>query len=194
MRLTSIRLRRHTICAVAGLMLGSRPATAQQVTVQQPLVGVFQVNTTVSVPDRGSAFLGGVRSAASGRSAFGPLRSGSSLGLQRDASTATAHVYIHDLHAMDEALLASAEPSRSALIDPRVIERLELRGRPDRELPGPSGGDVDLALQAERLAEQAEARGKFAVAKLHWQRAARHGSQRAAAQLAERDSVTVKRR
>lgn len=183
-----------TVVAVAGLLLGSRPAAAQQVTVQQPVVGVFQVNTTVSVPDRGSAFLGGVRSAASGRSSFGPFRSGSSLGLQRDASTATAHVYIHDLHAMDEALLASAGSARDSLIDPRILNRLERQDRTDRELPGPPAGDMDLALQAERLAEQAEARGKFAVAKLHWQRAARHGSQRAADQLAERDHASVKRR
>ena len=53
-------------------------ANAQQIAVQQPVVSTNSVRTTVSVPDRGSALLGGVGSAQSGRSSYGPLRSGSS--------------------------------------------------------------------------------------------------------------------
>jgi hypothetical protein len=40
------------------------------------------------------------------------------------------------------------------------------------------------------MALRAEARGKMSVAKLHWQRAARHGSTKAAQRLAE---LSVKR-
>ena len=37
---------------------------AQRVTVQQPVIQVFSVDTVVSVPDRGTAFLGGVSTAS----------------------------------------------------------------------------------------------------------------------------------
>lgn len=105
----------------------SQTAFAQQITVQQPVIQNFSVRTSVSVPDRGAASLGGVSSAASSRSASGPFRSGSSVGLSRESSSASAHVFIHDLRAMDEAILAGAKSHATSKIDPRIVRRLDAR-------------------------------------------------------------------
>src|SRR5580704_1752172 len=91
---------------LAWMWLTISPAFGQQV-VQQPVVGTTSVNTTVSVPDRGTTFLGGVSSAQSGRSQYGPFRSGPSTGFTRQSTSMSVNVYIHDLHAMDEAILNS---------------------------------------------------------------------------------------
>ena len=83
----------------------SLAAHAQNITVQQPAFGRFSVGTTVSVPDRGSAFLGRVARAGEGRKSFGPFVRGSSVGLFREHSGVSAGVYIHDLREMDAYLL-----------------------------------------------------------------------------------------
>ena len=61
--------------------------------MQLPTVSAFTVNTTVSVPDRGSALLGGISRASSGRNEFGvplapfrPFRN-SAIGHEVGAST-----------------------------------------------------------------------------------------------------------
>jgi hypothetical protein len=173
-----------TRCLLVLITLVAANSAFAQIAVQQPVIENFSVGTTVSVPDRGSALLGGVGSAASGRTMTGPLRSGTSLGLPRQASTASVHVYIHDFEAMDAALLNSAEPAPSSRIDPRIAHRLQSRGPAEGKSAALDGPSESAAREAERLAEQAERRGKRAVAKLHWQRAARHGSTRAAQWLA----------
>lgn len=173
--------------------IGFHPAAlAQQIAVQQPVVETFSVGTTVSVPDRGSMFLGGVNSAVSGRSSYGPLRTNSALGWSRSASSATAHVFIHDLAAMDEAVLAAAGRSGESRLDSRIVDRLQRRGGS----PTPWKSVVDhqrISAEAERLAQQAESRGKAAVAKLHWERAARHGSALAKSRLTARTDAAAKR-
>lgn len=139
---------------------------AQQVSVQQPVVSTNSAGTTVSVPDRGSALLGGVSSSQSARSMYGPLRSESSFGLSRSASSMSTSVYIHDLRAMDEALLNSVPDSPS----PSAI-----RGG-SRMQPAETVSPAEKATKFERLALQAEAAGKPGLAKLHWQVAAKYGS------------------
>ena len=165
---------------VFGLVLSHVVAVhAQQVAVQQPVVATNSVRTTVSVPDRGSALLGGVSSAQSARSSYGPLRSGTSTGLSRSASSMSASVYIHDLRAMDEALLNSVpdSPSPSAI---RGGNRMPPAEAARTEVASPA----EKALKFERLAKQAEAAGKVGVAKLHWQVAAKYGSKLATEKLA----------
>jgi len=68
--------------AVSVAFAQSAPAT----TVQLPSFSVFTVQTTVSVPDRGAAYLGGLKSGASSssRSGVGPL-SNRSFGSSRAA-------------------------------------------------------------------------------------------------------------
>lgn len=95
----------------AALLCGGTIASAQSIVVQQPVVDVFSMSTVVTVPDRGSLFLGGISTARDQRirRGFGPL--GSSLGMERTHSGAWVSVYIHDLEAMDAALLAAGSPS-----------------------------------------------------------------------------------
>ncbi len=93
-------------------------ASAQQATaVQLPTLSYFSAGTTVSVPDRGSVFLGGVSRAASGRNEFGvplsPFRN-QSFGMERSASGLWVSAYIHDFQAMDEYLLGQPSPRSQA--------------------------------------------------------------------------------
>lgn len=91
-----------------GLLAGflASPAEAQNLTVQQPVFGVNSVGTTVSVPDRGSALLGGVSSAGASRSRYGsgPFRPGSTSGQFHSASSSSVSVTIHDFAEMDRYL------------------------------------------------------------------------------------------
>lgn len=163
--------------------------SGQQIAVQQPVIQNFSVGTSVSVPDRGSAHLGGVGFARSGRTVTGPFPSGSSFGQELGASSSSVQVYIHDFEAIDAELLASAPSSTHSRLDPRITKRLKQRPL----LAGASSPVVagdDNPKEAEEMALRAEARGKMSVARLHWQRAARHGSTKAAQRLAE---LSVKR-
>lgn len=167
------------ICTV--LMFGGQPLFAQQV-IQQPVVGNTSVNTTVSVPDRGSMFLGGVSSAESGRNQYGPFRSGPSSGLSRQSTSMSVHVYIHDLQSMDEEILNSA-PSTSE--SRRPIPSFGSK-KSDRE-PNleKEVSPVEKAIKFEQLARKADDAGKSGVARLHWQMAAKYGSRAAAERLAQ---------
>ena len=84
-------------------------ASAQDQAVQQPVVRQLRVGTSVSVPDRGRAYLGGVSSAATSTKRFGgSLRSGTNSGRELANSSMSVSVYIHDFEAMDQALLNTA--------------------------------------------------------------------------------------
>jgi hypothetical protein len=95
-------------------------ANAQQIVVQQPQRQVLEVGTVVSVPDRGSASLRGVRSASSGRnSAFG-VPGNVGVGGSTSGASSSVHVTIHDFEAMDAALLHEAQKkqARAAATNP----------------------------------------------------------------------------
>ena len=169
----------HSLIVVIVVLSHVAAVQAQQATVQQPVVSTNSVRTSVSVPDRGSALLGGVSSAQSARSNYGPLRSGTSTGLSRSASSMSTSVYIHDLRAMDEALLNSVPDSPAPSAIRGGIRMLSVEA--DRlEVASPA----EKAMKFERLAKQAEAAGKASVAKLHWQIAAKYGSKFANEKLA----------
>jgi hypothetical protein len=112
-----MRMWTQTLLVVVGIALvADRPAFAQAATVQQPVVSTMSVGTTVSVPDRGSMFLGGVSRAGAARRSVGPFRSGTSTGVFREQSGLRVAVRIHDFEAMDRALLdapIAAEPRRT---------------------------------------------------------------------------------
>jgi hypothetical protein len=103
------------ICAFLSLLIMGRPAgtvLAQQGTaVQLPTYSFFSTSTTVSVPDRGSVYMGGVKRARTGMNEFGtpllptrPFRN-RAIGSERSASGVSVSVRIHDFEAMDEFLL-----------------------------------------------------------------------------------------
>ena len=172
------------------------PVAAQQVTVQQPAVQTFGVGTSVSVPDRGRMYLGGVSSGRSARSTYGPLRSGTSLGSEYSGSSMSVGVYIHDLRAMDEALLALGGGARPA--DNAWEQRLTERRASSPASAVASRSDTLAARLAnfEALAQRAEERGKPAVALVYWRLAAKEGSTRAAVSSAFRreTSTSITRR
>jgi hypothetical protein len=85
------------------------PAT----TVQLPTFNFFTISTTVMVPDRGGTYLGGVGRAGSasgqnGAFGLGNRSGGSTVG----GSGMSVGVQIHDLAAMDKALLDEARAAR----------------------------------------------------------------------------------
>src|SRR5690606_6962346 len=91
------------VIVIAGLMVATTPgsAAAQQnaVTIQLPTYSSFSVSTTVLVPDRGGAALGGIGRSAMGATQFGPapLPTGTrAIGVERQAQNAHVFAQIHD--------------------------------------------------------------------------------------------------
>jgi len=106
---------------------------SQDFIIQQPALQQFGVSTTVSIPDRGSAFLGGVSSSRTSTNQYGPFRSGSSIGSGLSHSSVNTSVYIHDFQLMDKILLAEGKRrlQSSAIktsMDPRVQHVLSGNG------------------------------------------------------------------
>ncbi len=186
---------------LVALFLGDA-ACAQNFTVQQPVFERFSVGTTVSVPDRGRALLGSVSRAGVSRKNFGPFRSGTNTGMFRDHSSASSHVFIHDLRAMDESLLqqrirSNAIPRGPALSSHaehayrRLISRHRAADAPSAiSHSQPRTVNVGEAERFFQLGLRAEKRGRHSLARLHFRAAAQHGSQRAKARHA--DSLVAK--
>lgn len=159
-------------CVIVAMLfaLGTNPVGAQQVVVQQPVIGMSTVNTTVMVPDRGQILLGGRSSAQSSRQQYGAWPRGSNVGLSRSSNSFSATVTIIDLHEMDEAILNSAPSSPASGL------RVQTRAARE-EAHGPAAmSPQEKALHFERLAQRAEEQGRPGVAKLHWAMAAKYGS------------------
>jgi hypothetical protein len=130
-------------------------------TVQLPTFSFFTVQTAVSVPDRGGAYLGGLGRARDGSSTrgFGPLRSRAS-GREVGASSVSVHATIIDLRELDEAILAEAATVRNGAAPARSAERrAELLGR---HIGRGSVPPAVTSLPAPVFSEE-EARGAAAV-------------------------------
>ena len=85
--------------------------------VQLPEFHQTSVNTTVSVPDRGSVLLGGSSSASTGRVSAGlGLRpfGNSAIGGTSGGGGMFVGAQIHDMQAMDEAVLGQTANNRAA--------------------------------------------------------------------------------
>lgn len=193
-----MKLRRAWLPLVV-LELGAGTALGQATAVQLPTYSFFSTATTVSVPDRGSVYLGGVKRAATGRNEFGspllPFKN-RGIGTERSASNMHVSVYIHDFDAMDEYLLSQPTRSNPYGLQPR---RESLAGpaprgwQPRADVPPvPAGGPAAMSvaeLRAKHLRQQqtqheealsffergqnAEAAGKANVARIYYQMAAR---------------------
>ncbi|MFO0818914.1 MAG: hypothetical protein U1A77_13285 [Pirellulales bacterium] len=194
------------------LMLGRPQATAyaQQpagqmpTTVQLPTFHQFSLQTSVVAPDRGSMVLGGVNRAASGSSSTGipglshlpgasRLFRNRAIGSESSSTQASVSVWVHDLKAMDEAILAEAAARRNASSQstsspsPRTAGSFPLSSSsPATQADSPAGLRAIRAQQRaedqqreeearELLAqgEKAELEGKPGVARLFYQMAAR---------------------
>lgn len=163
-------------------------ANAQQITVQQPIVGTTGVATSVMVPDQGRILLGGVTSAQSSRSRYGFGPAGSSIGVARSSRSLTAGVTIVDLREMDEALLNSVNsvPDQASSLWARPAAAISSRSvtQPARTTSNADTSPAERAARFEQLARNAEAKSQPGVAKLHWQMASKYGSTIARERLA----------
>jgi hypothetical protein len=143
---------------------------------------MFTTSTTVSVPDRGSVFMGGIKRGSTGRNEFGvpmlgklpylgPLFKNSGIGSEYSASNMHVSVFIHDFEAMEEALLGQSATSQSLAAVERAQPRSALAAygqtlQPRNPSAGRSWHPASLAstpsltpmsaaeARAERLAEQ----------------------------------------
>lgn len=185
------------IVSVSCLLWMGQPKHAfSQLTVQQPVFGVTGVTTTVSVPDRGRAHLGSISRARDSRSSFGPFRSGSNIGLDREHTGMSVGVTIHDFEAMDHYLLNQASSTatpRGANLSGNArhaLEQLQAQqgGRPAAIPTPPPSATLAKAEKFWLLGQKAENEGKISVAKLHYRIASKYGSHAAKARLAQWDS------
>lgn len=159
------------IVFVAGGVRSPSASGQQGITVQLPTFSSFSVATSVIVPDRGSAYLGGVGRAASGSSRFGPGPGQSAFGAQRHASHMHVSAYIHDLRAMDEAIRGQVGPSAQGITSsqPNKAEPL-----PSLQEIAQQQRDAEQTQQAEardylKRAGEAQAAGKTGLAKIYLQ-------------------------
>jgi hypothetical protein len=190
-----------------GLSLPPGKSLAQAVTVHQPTVGVFSVDTVVSVPDRGRMLLGGVSSAGSQRSSYGigPGRQ-SAFSHVVNSSGMEVGVVIMDFEAMDQALLNQSPARTTALpavphaedgwlyqerrgpIAARVAAStatVRATNRAPQSTHGPpeTGDVVQLATFYLERGRSAESKGKTGAAALCYRMAVKYGSHDAADRL-----------
>ena len=177
-----MQVRVFAVTAVS--MLGTMCVEAQ--TVQLPTFHQFSVSTTVSVPDRGSTQLGGVRRSATGSNRFGtpglPGNRSGGAGVQGGGATVSAQ--IHDFDAMDQDLRQQAACMRGA--DPQNQQRLPQEAHSDgaKSSAVPSLAEIRRRKAAQKptdeearsliaRGEEALAAGKLGTAKIYFQMAAR---------------------
>lgn len=143
--------------SAAGLFvaLGSVAAMAQQFVVQQPEFRQLAVPTTVVVPDRGAAHLGGVGGAGQTQAVVGPVPLARSTTGSAGSSSVHVRAYVHDFQAMDEALLGTAPETRPES-EPRArparspLHGLPRAGSDDKTRPlAHVRADVEAALRKE---------------------------------------------
>lgn len=190
LRLQLVSLSLGFLCLIAQTKCGHA-----QLTVQQPVFGVTGVTTTVSVPDRGRAHLGSISRARDSRSTFGPFRSGSNIGLDREHTGMSVGVYIHDFEAMDRYLLsqghAGANPRGSRLAGNahHAFQQLQSHhGASPATAPTLPSTTLAKSEKYWLLGQKAEKDGKRSVAKLHYRIASKYGSNAAKTRLANWDS------
>jgi hypothetical protein len=161
-------------------------------TVQLPTFHFFTLNTSVLVPDGGDAFLGGVNRATSGRNERGipglPGRpfTNSAIGGSTVASGVSVSAQIHDLDAMDRAILGenfavNSAPAKSTVASARQLAAVQTGANPIGSVAALRAQIAAEDAAAEREAAESLARGrqvlaegKTVLAKTYLQTAARH--------------------
>lgn len=165
---------------LALLSTSALASTAFAQTVQLPTTRTFSSSSSVLVPDQGSAFLGGMSSAASGSSSrgFSPLRS-RGMGSSRVASGMSVSAYVIDFEEMERELLASLGPEEAPVLDEATqakvnsISRGSVKGSSRRGSELESVRDIKAQVQAEEAEQLVKIRsrlaiGEEAIAKQKW--------------------------
>lgn len=176
-------------------------ASAQQspTTVQLPTFSFFTVNTTVSVPDSGGTYLGGLLRGRDSSSMRGlaPFPGLASRGIasERSAGGMSIRAWIHDFRKLDDAILAEAAAARKET-DPVAMKGKALAESLETSPAGNSAAgatllsvaeirrqneEQDQARREEALAyftkgEEYRAAGKPGLARMNYQRAAARDS------------------
>lgn len=149
---------------LAGWLLCVPAARAQSepgLVVQLPTFSVFSVQTTVSAPDSGVAFVGGLGHAASGYASVGPpllpwaQRAG---GQARRYQSLVVRAAVHDLEALDEAVLEQA--ARMALARETGDAR-GARGGSTADRPVASLAELRRRKEALLAAQQRQAQAMY---------------------------------
>lgn len=177
-------------CGLASIASAQAPTT-----VQLPTFDFFTVNTTVSVPDSGGTYLGGLLRGSDSSTTRGlapfPGLANRGIGSERSAAGMSVRAWIHDFRRMDEALLAEAAAKRGET-DPAALKGAALAdsldaapaGNPATNAPLLSVADIrrqneqqDAAQREDAMAyflkaEEYRTAGKLGLAKLNYQRAA----------------------
>lgn len=169
--------------------------------VQLPSISTFGVNTSVSVPDRGSVSLGGVGRSSIGSTAYGPAfgRGNRSFGRNLSGSTTAVRARIHDLDALDRETLQQAsngkDPQRTSAEAYLAKRRLQIAGQSTassqstastvpptsvvearRQRESASVDGQSEALDNLKRARDATAAGKPHVAAMFYQLAVKHAA------------------
>ena len=108
-----------TCSATVGLLwmfIGLNAEVASAQTIQLPAFQQRGVRTTVVIPDRGSISLGGVSGTRQSRVRIappflGPLAPTRAFRSSRGSGNMQMRVWVHDLQAMDAAILAEGDPT-----------------------------------------------------------------------------------
>ena len=96
------------------ILTGAITDSAAAQVLQFPGIGVSTVQSVVSVPDRGSAFLGGVSRGAMSQNQSGFAPVDSLIGQRHSNSSHRAYVTIHSFEEVDRILLST--PCRDAFV------------------------------------------------------------------------------
>lgn len=184
-------VRAAAVALVAATFASATAATAQ--VLQLPSFNSFGTDTTVLVPDGGTAVLGGNAAARSGVNQFGGLPPQRSLGSERQSSRASVTAKVHDLNAMDEALQKTPSPARGSASSAARAKFTD-RSPADAALPGVAEirrqraarlhDDRSQARQLLTKAQVAQAAGKDRVARMYREQAVRKVTQPSDAQRA----------
>lgn len=142
------------------------------VAVQLPTVSQFSIGTSVVVPDRGRALVGGQRRVSNGSTAYGPS-GGRAFGGAASAGGIDVHVWVHDFAALEPVgSLAGEAPARQVRVPHDGAGGLSVRAAQQRAA-------------ARRAASEQEARDLLVRGEAAW-RSGRSGAARGYLQLAAR--------
>jgi hypothetical protein len=124
MKVKSLRSTKRSWLGLTYLVIGLcvSSASAQDFVVQLPTQGAFSVQTSVSVPDSGTSYLGGVRRNAVGSVQRGPMRA---MGGSSSAGGASVTATIIDLDALDRMIRSQANQRpvdpNWGMVEPRKV-------------------------------------------------------------------------
>jgi len=195
-----VAIMRRTFLVLIGMLLAGLTSGSQAQVVQLPTFRFFGISTTVSVPDSGGAYLGGVsRSSRGGAERRLPRLSRAPVAGRPFGNRAVAgatqtggmsvHASIHDFEVMDKALIGEASAGHLATDSIRS----------SRSASETSVAAIRQQHSARQIATAAEARrdydrgrqllaaGKNGAAKVYLQRAAKRADRQLRAEI---ESVT----